>query len=128
MPRRGGITPQDFEKALDEFFDEMLITPWRRAAAAAEAGLFERAQVIDRRDHYEVRIEIPGADPDKIEVEVVGQRLCVRAPSGPQGRVESSYSFAHRIDQEKVTARWAEDTLVITLPKHKPRQIRIEHG
>ena len=125
MRRRPGFTVQDFEKALDEFFDEMLISRWR--GAAAEPGEFERSRVIERPDHYEVCIEMPGADPKHIEVNVVGQRLHVRVPSG-EGHLESSYSFAHRIDQDRASARWTDDTLVITLPKHKPRQIRIAKG
>ncbi len=125
MPRRAGITLGDFEKALDEFFDEMLISRWRRAAE--EPGEFERSRVVEQPDHYQVCVEMPGADPERIEVKVVGQRLSVRVPSD-EGYLESSYSFAQKIDQDGVSARWTDGTLVITLPKHKPRQVKINQG
>ena len=125
MRRRAGITLGDFEKALDEFFDEMLISRWRRAAE--EPGEFERSRVVEQPDHYQVCVEMPGADPERIEVKVVGQRLSVRVPSD-EGYLESSYSFAQKIDQDRVSARWTDGTLVITLPKHKPRQIKVKQG
>ena len=121
MAKRSGITVADFERAIDEFFDEMLISRWRRSARAEE---FERSQVLDRGDRYEARIPMPGADPDRIEVEVAGQRLSVRAP-GRDRMFESAYSFAAPIDDNQVGARWSEETLLVSLPKQKPKRIKV---
>lgn len=125
MRRRAGMTFGDFERALDEFFDEMLISPWRRGPEQPRE--FERFWVVEQPDHYQVSVEMPGADPEQIEVQVFGQRLSVRVPSA-EGHLESSYSFAQKIDQDRVSARWTDGMLVITLPKHKPRQITIKQG
>jgi HSP20 family molecular chaperone IbpA len=124
MRKRDGITVQGFDRAIDEFFEEMLISPWRRAGVAPWG--FEAARVIEHRDRYEVRIAIPGADPDRIEVEVTGQRLSVRALAGPQGRMESAHSFASPIDSEKVAASWSHDTLIVVLPKLQPRRVKVD--
>ena len=86
MARRAGIGIEDFERAFDEFFDEMLISRWRRAAERDE---FENAQVLDHPDRYEVRIAVPNVDPERIEIDVAGQRLSVRAPAGSEGTFES---------------------------------------
>jgi HSP20 family molecular chaperone IbpA len=121
MAKRSGLTVADFERAIDEFFDEMLISRWR---GSAEAERLEHAQITDRGDRYEVRIAMPGIDPNRIEVEVSGQRLSIRLP-GPHRILESAYSFTAPIDDDKVGARWSEDTLVVTLPKQKPKRIKV---
>ncbi|MGB8414214.1 MAG: Hsp20/alpha crystallin family protein [Candidatus Binatus sp.] len=118
--RRFGIA--DFERAFDEFFDEMLIDRWKRATPVPE---FDRAQVIDHRDRYEVRVAAVGVDPAKIHAEVSGQRLAVRVPDKLGGMLESSFAFSDSIDADTSTAKWSEGTLVITLPKKKGRRIAL---
>ncbi len=113
----------NFERAFDEFFDEMLIDSWKGATSALE---FERAQVIDHRDRYEVRVAAVGVDPAKIQAEVSGQRLAVRIPDKLGGTLESSFAFSDPIDGEASTAKWSEGTLVITLPKKKGRRISLK--
>src|SRR5580658_929995 len=121
MARRAGIGVLDFERALDEFFDEMLISRWR---CASERDEFENAQVLDHPDRYEVRIAVPHADPAQIEIEVAGQRLSVRAP-GADGIFETDYSFAVPIEPEAASARWSEHTLIVIVPKQKPKRIKV---
>jgi HSP20 family molecular chaperone IbpA len=124
MARRVGIGVLDFERALDEFFDEMLISRWRRAGERDE---FENAQIFDHPDRYEVRIAVPNVDPERIEIDVAGQRLSVRAPAGAQGTFESAYSFAAPIEAEEVEARWNNHTLVVIVPKQKPKRIKVNN-
>jgi HSP20 family molecular chaperone IbpA len=112
----------DFERAFDEFFDEMLIDRWKGGTAALE---FERAQVIDLSDRYEVRVAAVGVDPAKIQAEVAGQRLAVRVPDKLGGMLDSSFAFSDPIDGEASTAKWSAGTLVITLPKKKGRRIAL---
>ena len=124
MAKRAGISVLDFERALDEFFDEMLISRWRRAI---ERDDFENAQVLDYSDRYEVRIAVPNADPERIEIDVAGQRLSVRAPAGAEGTFEGTYSFAVPIDAEDVQARWIDHTLIVIVPKQKPKRIKVNN-
>ena len=113
----------DFQRAFDEFFDEMLIDRWKAGTPAPE---FERAQVIDHRDRYEVRVAAVGVDPAKIQAEVSGQRLTVKVPEKLGGAIENSFTFSDSIDGETSTAKWAEGTLVVTLPKKKGRRIALK--
>jgi HSP20 family molecular chaperone IbpA len=124
MARRAGISVEDFERALDEFFDEMLISRWRRAPERDE---FEKAQILDHPDRYEVRVVVPNVDPERIEIDVAGQRLSVRAPAGSEGTFESAYSFAVPIEAEAVEARWTDHTLVVIVPKQKPKRIKVNN-
>jgi HSP20 family molecular chaperone IbpA len=124
MARRAGISVEDFERALDEFFDEMLISRWRRAPERDE---FEKAQILDHPDRYEVRVVVPNVDPERIEIDVAGQRLSVRAPAGSEGTFESAYSFAVPIEAEAVEARWTDHTLVVIVPKQKPKRVKVNN-
>ncbi|MGA7871401.1 MAG: Hsp20/alpha crystallin family protein [Candidatus Binatus sp.] len=113
----------DFERVFDEFFDEMLIAPWKCGMPTAD---FERAQVIEHPDRYEVRIAAVGVDPAKIQAEVSGQRLAVRVTDKLGGALESSFAFSDSIDGEASTAKLSEGTLVIILPKQKSRRIALK--
>ena len=113
----------DFERAFDEFFDEMLIDRWKGGTGALE---FERTQVVEHRDHYEVRVAAVGIDPEKIQAEISGQRLALRMPDQLGGTLESSVAFSDSIDGEASTAKWSEGTLVITVPKKKGRRIALK--
>jgi HSP20 family molecular chaperone IbpA len=124
MARRTGVSVLDFERALDEFFDEMLISRWRRSRVPDE---FENAQILDHPDRYEVRIAAPNVDPARIEIDVAGQRLSVRAPVGSDGTFESAYSFAAPIEAEAVEARWSDHTLIVVVPKQKPKRIKVNN-
>ena len=124
MAKRAGISVEDFERALDEFFDEMLISRWRRAPERDE---FEKAQILDHPDRYEVRVAVPNVDPQRIEIDVAGQRLSVRAPAGSEGTFESAYSFAVPIEAEAVEARWTDHTLIVIVPKQKPKRIKVNN-
>ena len=125
MARRPGINLEDFERVFDEFFDEILISPWRRVSDRGDE--FENAQVLDHPDRYEVRVAVPHVDPQLIEIDVAGQRLSVRAPSGSEGTFETAYSFAVPIEAEAVQARWADHTLVVIVPKQKPKRIKVDN-
>ena len=123
MADKRGFGFADFERAFDEFFDEMLIDRWKCGTPDVE---FARSQIIDRDDRYEVRIAAVGVDPVTIDVEIVGQRLAVRMPEKLGGTAASSFSFADSIDGEASTAKWSEGTLVITVPKRKSRRIALK--
>jgi HSP20 family molecular chaperone IbpA len=110
----------DFERVIDEFFDEMLIGRWRAGRQ------FERAEVVDLRDRYEVRISAGEIDPAELDVEVNDRRLTVRVPTQYGGKIESSFRFADTIESEHVDARWSSGILTITVPKKKGRRIELK--
>jgi len=123
MATRRGFGIDDFDRAFDEFFDELLIDRWK---CGTESGLHEHAQVIELPDRYEVRVDTLGVDPENIQVEVSGQRLALRMPEKLGGMQQRSYSFSEGIDGETSTAKWSQGTLIITLPKKKARRISLK--
>jgi|SRR5579863_3169004 len=123
MTSRRGFGLDDFERAFDEFFDELLIDRWK---CGTESGRFENAQVIDHPDRYEVHVAALGVDPAKIQVEVSGQRVGLRIPEALGGMIQRSFSFPDTIDGEASTAKWSQGTLIVTLPKKKARRISLK--
>lgn len=125
MTIRRGFGFQDFDKAFDEFFDELLIDRWKCGKSDSD---FEHAEVIDNEDDYQVRLTAVGIgiDPAQLQVEVLGQGLAVRVPVKLGGMLESRFSFVESIDGEATTAKWSDGTLTITLPKKKGRRISLK--
>jgi HSP20 family molecular chaperone IbpA len=125
MTIRRGFGIQDFDKAFDEFFDELLIDRWK---CGKDANDFEHAEVIDNENDYQVRLTAVGIgiDPAQLQVEVLGQGLAVRVPVKLGGMFESRFSFAESIDGEATTAKWSDGTLTIILPKKKGRRISLK--
>jgi HSP20 family molecular chaperone IbpA len=108
---------KNFEKAIDEFIDDVLVSPWRHAEARG------RHSVRDAGHEYEIELFAPELDPADIEVEVVDNQLIVR---DKHGRLESVFTAPTPIDVDRARARWKDGVLVITLPKRKHRKIPLE--
>ncbi len=114
----------EFERTIDEFFNELLIDRWR----SARGDRFEQTEVIDHPDHYEVRVITEAVDPAKLEVESLGQRVVVRAPMGANRTIESSFRFSESVDSDSATAKWSNRMLTITVPKRKARRIHLKES
>jgi HSP20 family molecular chaperone IbpA len=118
--RSGSITIGEFDRAVNELFEDLLISRWRGRGAAA----YEDALVTERDVHYEVRISAGGIDPRLMEVEAGERRLRVRLP-GRIGAAERIFDFPYPIDPDGVTARLIGGTLLVVLPKKRGRKIKV---
>jgi HSP20 family molecular chaperone IbpA len=121
-PQGGGpLGFGDFARAVDELFEDILITRWREKRRRT----LERPLVNDHGLHYEVKVVTAGADAKALEVEVSDLRLVVRFP-GPNGAVEHTFNFAQPVDSETVSAKWNSGVLAIILPKKRGRRVTVE--
>jgi len=110
---------EDFERAFDQLFDELLIGPWRTAARRIPS---EHAIVIDRGDRYEVQISTAGLDPQQIGIEVTENSLTVRAQTIGGGTSERVFNFPEPVERESVTVHWSDHVLRIVLPKKSEKR------
>jgi HSP20 family molecular chaperone IbpA len=119
----GGGPPRfgDFARAVDELFDDLLITRWRENRRQT----LERPLVIDHGTHYEVKITTGAVELSAIEVEVSDRHLAVHFP-GPAGVVENTFDFASQVESEAVNAKWTSGVLLIILPKKRGRRVTVE--
>jgi HSP20 family protein len=91
-----------------------------------------KLDVSETETDYLVNAEIPGVKKEDIKVDVEGNVVSIRTElkreseekQGKQLRTERyygaqqrSFTLAHDIDDEKVSAKYAEGVLVLTLPK-----------
>jgi HSP20 family molecular chaperone IbpA len=112
---------EDFARAFDELFEDLLIRRWRGPERVRDSG---KALVVEDEETYRVKIAMPDADPRQLEVEVSEWRLTVRTPKALGGG-ENILDFSHRIDTEAVTARFAAGILEVLVPKARGRKIEV---
>jgi HSP20 family molecular chaperone IbpA len=117
----GSFAGSFLDQAFDELFEELLIDRWYRPMQVRNLG---DAVIAEHDDEYRVKIAAPSADPNKLEVEVTEWRLTVRIPVSA-GKRERTFDFGHRLDVERVSARYKAGVLEICLPKATGRRIEI---
>lgn len=107
--------------------------------------LTPRMNVAETAQDIEVTLEIPGVKPEEIDVEVHNNQLVIRGEKKRENevkeksfhRVERSYGKFQRVvalgipvEEEKVTARFADGVLTVSIPKAekaKPKKISISN-
>lgn len=96
-------------------------------------------------DHFVLRVDLPGVDPDSIDVNVDNGMLTIRAErSGPEGeeldwilseRSTGTYmrqlTLGEGVDTDRIAAGYDAGVLTVTIPvaeKAKPRRITVSAG
>lgn len=131
------------QERMNRLFEESLLRKPGSAGVGSSAWL-PLADAFETSDEFVVELELPGIDPDDVDVHVTGDELVVRGgrrmevPARPEAyhRIERSYgpftrSFQLGADVEpgRITARLQDGVLRIELPKRRakePRTIRAE--
>jgi len=106
--------------------------------------VFPAVNIWTGRDDAIVTVELPGVDPGKVELAVVGDTLTISGTRQPDevkegqvfgrreretGDFSRTIQLPFRVEPEKVEARCAQGVLRITLPRleaDKPKQIAIK--
>jgi HSP20 family protein len=116
------------------------------AATGARAPLGMPMDVYRGGDgSYHVEADLPGVDPDSVEVTVEHGTLTIRAErtprygesdrvivaERPQGSFTRQLSLGEGVDSEHLTAGYADGVLHVTIPvspKTQPRRVEITHA
>jgi HSP20 family protein len=129
----------NLQRELDRVFDK----PLGLDLGLSGRGVFPPVNVFGDRDSYVVRMEIPGASSDQINIESHGRTLTVsgkRESGAPQGgsfhrHERSSGQFSRSLqlpadlDLGRAEASYKQGMLTIRIPKKeeaKPRQITVK--
>ncbi|GIV79298.1 Hsp20/alpha crystallin family protein [Litorilinea aerophila] len=128
----------ELQRSINSLFDEFFrqfadFGLWPGEPLTESFGLFNpRVDVSETDKEIRVSAELPGMEPDDIEVTVSGNLLTIsgekRAEHEEQGeqyyRMERTYGSFQRtiplpyeVDADKVNARYKNGVLTITLPK-----------
>lgn len=123
---------RDFDELWDRFLDE---------SRGGELGLGGETTMIggevewdDKEDEYVVRAELPGFEPDDINVKVTGNVLTLQAEHREEGKENGGYrrygsfyesfTLPQNIRDEKIDARYHNGILELHLPKSEPSQAK----
>ena len=137
----------EMQRTMDRMFDEV-----NRAVGGtgssdwSSVGRWLTLDVNDKGDSYVVEADIPGINPDDIEVTmhqntltISGETKQVEAPEGTKnvlnerryGAFRRSITLPSGINVDKAEAQYNNGVLTLTLPKSeesKPRQISVKNA
>jgi HSP20 family protein len=138
-----GQTPHQQEAAMSVLRFEPFRDPFERlfsmAATGTRAPLGMPMDVYRGEDgSYHVEADLPGADPDSVEVTVEHGVLTIRAErtprydaseqviaaERPQGSFARQLSLGEGVDAENLTAGYADGVLHVTIPASPKAQAR----
>jgi HSP20 family protein len=117
---------RDVERMFDRFWNELPA----QTVTAQQPGF----DVKTTDEDWNIRIPVPGVDPQNITLEQAGNTLTIRAvephedKSGTEMRYEQSFTVPQFLDVEKVSASHHHGMLQLRLPLKdsiKPRRIQI---
>ena len=126
---------------------ERLLSDW--PSAFTDGGFGEVApalDVCDSGDAYVVESELPGVNPDDVEVVIEGRTLTIKGRFA-EDREEDGHNYLLRerrrgqfmravalpgmVEVDQVTSKYEDGELIITLPKaeqNRARRVQIEGG
>lgn len=125
-------------RRLDAFFGAGGLSGGHGLTAASRA-LFPQLRVTEAEDAFVVTGDLPGLDPDTLELTAEGDVLVLRGASDqaePEGfqrlraerrpwRFERSLRFARPIDADRVSAKLTNGVLTVTVPLRTPTTITV---
>jgi HSP20 family protein len=129
----------NLQRELDRVFDK----PLGLDLGLSGRGVFPAVNVFSDRDGYVVRMEIPGASPDQINIESHGRTLTIsgKRESGAlqggsfhrrernSGQFSRSLQLPADLDMSRAEASYKQGMLTLRIPKKeeaKPRQITVK--
>ena len=129
------------------FFDPF--TEFGRLTSSLSGGQagprFMPVDLYREGDHYVLNTDLPGVDPESVDIDVDGQLLTIRAQrtadiqngvkwlsqERPHGSYVRQFSVGEGIDSERITAHYENGVLSVLLPvseRAKPRKIEVQGG
>jgi HSP20 family molecular chaperone IbpA len=96
--------------------------------------------ILETSTGYELRVDLPGADPDSLELTFEGEQLTIHAKARPKlleaHRVahaefelcdyERAFAVRERIDAAAIEAELKHGVLTVRVPKAKPASHKIQ--
>ena len=124
-------------------FGDWMDDLWNRGALTTmprypDMPAVERAlmDVVDKGDHFEVKVDMPGVKKDDIEVSIEGNRVAIRAETQTTKEEKEGERVLHTerfaalyartfelpadVSEAGAEARYEDGVLTLTLPKRAP--------
>jgi HSP20 family protein len=129
---------REMDALFERFFGEPAGTP------SMAPALLPRTDLAESESEVTVTMDLPGVDPDNIEINISGDLLTVRAHKHRQkeekrgsyhyverawGDFQRSIALPSTVDPDRASATYKDGVLTITIPKHthvQPRKITVK--
>jgi len=138
-----GLDPVSGLLALQRELDRVFDKPYGIDLGPSGRGVFPPVNVFADRDGYVVKLEVPGIDPENVNIEAEGRTLTVsgkREDTPPKegsfhrrergtGQFSRSLQLPTDLDVTRAEASYKHGLLTVRIPKKedaKPRQISIK--
>ena len=131
--RREPSDPPEFTRLRERLLADL--DRWPELVADARRSSLPLTDVEETDTAYDVVVELPGADPADVQVEVTAHRLVVTAERPPtgrltarrhasrtEGRLRLDLALPTDVDAGAVTAELAEGLLRVHAPKSHPQR------
>ena len=125
------ITRYDPFNELDDMFKGLFVRPMRFDLEVAPQ-MRMKIDVTKADDSYTVKADIPGVKKDDIQVSVEGNEVTISGEIKKEteekkgeevlrseryyGKISRSFTLPHDVDESKVTAKYADGVLKLSLP------------
>ena len=109
------------------------------------SGTATSLDLYRKGDNFIAKFDMPGVDPDSIDIDIDQNTLTVRASRAAEtgddikwlsrerftGTFARQLSLGYGLDTSKITADYADGVLTLTIPvaeESKPRKVHVSHG
>ena len=130
---------------LDRWLDDLFVDSTRWPASPTSSAYVPPVNVWDDGNAFHLEAALPGADAEKLELEVLGDKLIFsgefsdptpadakrQRQERPTGSFRRELTFPAAIDSQAVKAQLKNGLLTVELPRAeaaKPRQIKVGRG
>lgn len=135
-----------FNSLFDDVFADFLVPVWRRGTdgRATNVAAQARFDVVEKADHYEAYVDLPGVSKDDIEVNIEGTRVSLKAEAKADETLKDgervlyaerhatrwarTFELPEEIDDERAEASFENGVLKLSLPKKhlaQPKRLTI---
>lgn len=130
----------EFQREIGQLFDN------RNDASVVTADWVPAVDVREDKDHFVIHADLPGVDPQNIDVTMENGMLTIRGKREEEkdisgngwhrvervsGNFYRRFSLPDSADADQISARTDNGVLEVTIPKHarvKPRKISVNKG
>jgi HSP20 family protein len=136
---------EELRKEFDRFFSRAPLSLWGEELGSDKGMAFLPVDIKEESDAIVIKADLPGVKKEDIDVRVDGNLLTIKAEKKFEEKEEEkdryhrveryygvfqrSFTLPDRVNPEKLTARYEDGVLTLTLPKRpeaKPKAIRVE--
>ena len=131
----------ELDEVFDRFFDEPFFSKDSLWDPSKPSAFTPACNIKEKKNRYIIEVEIPGVDPDDVEIEISGNVMTISGEKKEETTTEDkdeqmqviehrygsfyrSFTLPDNIQTDNISADNKNGILYITIPKEKESKIR----